>query len=93
MTIVPKEMYRFNTILIKLPMTFFTEPKQTKKSQFIWDLFIDYAKAFDCVDHNKLWKILKEMGISDHLTCLLEICMQVRKQQLELDMEQQIGFK
>ena len=34
-------------------------------------LFIDYAKAFDCVDHNKLWKILKEMGIPDHLTCLL----------------------
>ena len=33
--------------------------------------FIDYAKAFDCVDHNKLWKILKEIGISDHLTCLL----------------------
>ena len=33
--------------------------------------FTDYAKAFDCVDHNKLWKILKEMGISDHLTCLL----------------------
>ena len=34
-------------------------------------LFIDYAKAFDCVDHNKLWKILKEMGIADHLSCLL----------------------
>ena len=33
--------------------------------------FIDYAKAFDCVDHNKLWKILKEMGTPDHLTCLL----------------------
>ena len=33
--------------------------------------FIDYAKAFDCVDHNKLWKILKEVGITDHLTCLL----------------------
>ena len=33
--------------------------------------FIDYAKAFDCVDHNKLWKILQEMGITDHLTCLL----------------------
>ena len=49
--------------------------------------FIDYAKAFDCMDHNKLWKILKEMGIPDHLTCLLT-CMQVRKQQLELDMEQ-----
>ena len=37
----------------------------------IYFFFIDYAKPFDCVDHNKLWKILKEMGISDHLTCLL----------------------
>ena len=37
----------------------------------IYFCFIDYAKAFDCVDHNKLWKILKEMVISDHLTCLL----------------------
>ena len=37
----------------------------------IYFCFIDYAKAFDCVDHNTLWKILKEMGISDHLTCLL----------------------
>ena len=37
----------------------------------IYCCFIDYAKAFDCVDHNKLWKILKEMGIPDHLTCLL----------------------
>ena len=37
----------------------------------IYFCFIDYAKAFDCMDHNKLWKILKEMGISDHLTCLL----------------------
>ena len=37
----------------------------------IYFCFIEYAKAFDCVDHNKLWKILKEMGISDHLTCLL----------------------
>ena len=42
--------------------------------------FIDYAKALDCVDHNKLWKILKEMRIPDHLTCLLEICMQIKKQ-------------
>ena len=39
----------------------------------IYFRFIDYAKAFDCVDHNKLWKILKEMGIPDHLTCLLRI--------------------
>ena len=54
----------------------------------IYFCFIDYAKAFDCVDHNKLWKILKVMGIPDHLTHLWETCMQVRKQQLELDMEQ-----
>ena len=48
--------------------------------------FIDYAKLFDCVDHSKVWKILKEMETPDHLT--LEICMQVKKKQLELDMEQ-----
>ena len=56
----------------------------------IYFCFVDYAKAFDCVDHNKLWKILKEMGIPDHLTwpASWEICMQVRKQELELDMEQ-----
>ena len=59
----------------------------------IYFCFIDYAKAFDCVDHKKLWKILKEMGIPDHLTCLWETYMQVRKQQLELDMEQQTGSK
>ena len=59
----------------------------------IYFCFIDYAKAFGCVDHNKLWKILKEMVIPDHLICLWEICMQVRKQQLELDMEQQTGSK
>ena len=55
--------------------------------------FIDYAKAVDCVDHNKLWKILQDMGIPDHMTCLLRNLMQVRKQQLELDMEQQTGSK
>ena len=55
--------------------------------------FIDYAKAFNCVDNNKLWKILKEMGIPDHLNCLLRKLYVVRKQQLELDMEQQIGSK
>ena len=55
--------------------------------------FIDYDKAFNCVDHNKLWKILREMEIPDHLTCLWETCMQVRKQQLELDLEQQTGSK
>ena len=59
----------------------------------IYFYFIDYAKAFDCVDHNKLWKTLKEMGIPDHLTASWETYMQVRKQQLELDMEQQTGSK
>ena len=59
----------------------------------IYFCFIDYAKAFDCVDHNQLWKILEEMGIPDHLTFLLRTYMQVRKQQLELDMEQQTGSK
>ena len=54
--------------------------------------FIDYTKAFDCVDHHKLWKILQEMRIPDHLTCLLRN-LQIKKQQLELDMEQQNGSK
>ena len=57
----------------------------------IYFCFIDHAKVFDCVDHNKLWKILKEMGIPDHITCLLRTCMQVKKQQSESDMEQQTG--
>ena len=59
----------------------------------IYFCFIDYAKAFDCVDHNQLWKSLKEKGLPDPLTCLLRICMQVRKQQLDLDMEQQTVSK
>ena len=54
---------------------------------------MDYDKAFDCVDHNKLWKILKEIGMPETLPASWEICMQVRKQQLELDMEQQTGSK
>ena len=45
--------------------------KARKFQKNIYFCFIDYAKAFECVDHNKLWKILKEMGIPDHLTCLL----------------------
>ena len=59
----------------------------------IYFCFIDYAKVFDCVDHNKLWNLLKAMGIPDHLTCLLITCMQIRNQQLELDMRQQTGSK
>ena len=64
-----------------------------KKQEFqknIYFCFIDYAKDFDCVDHNKLWKILKEMGIPDHLTCLLR---NPYTGQEELDMEQQTGSK
>ena len=67
--------------------------KATEIQKNIYFCFIDYAKAFDCVDHNKLWKILKKMGIPDHLICSWETCMQVRKQQLELDTEQQTGSK
>ena len=57
----------------------------------IYFCFIDYAKAFDCVNHNKLWKIPKEMGGT--WPASWETCMQVRKQQLELDMEQQTASK
>ena len=49
--------------------------------------------AFDCVAHHKLWKILRETGIADHLTASWEICMQVKKQLLELDVEQQTGSR
>ena len=55
---------------IKLP----TSVESSKKQEFqknVYICFIDYSKAFDCVDHNKLWKILKEMGIPDHLICHL----------------------
>ena len=57
----------------------------------IYICFIDNAKAFDCVDHNKLQKILKEMGIPDHLTCLLRNLFTIKNQHLELGMEQQTG--
>ena len=60
------------------------KPREFQKN--IYFCFIDYAKAF-------VWKILQEMGIPDHLTCLLETCMQIRKQQLELDMEQKTSSK
>ena len=56
-------------------------------------LLFDYAKAFDCVDHNKLWKILLQMGIQATWPASWEIYMQVKKQQSELDMEQQTGSK
>ena len=56
---------------IKFPTSIGSLKKQKSSRKKIYFCFIDYTKAFDCVDHNKLWKILKEMGISDHLTCLL----------------------
>ena len=67
--------------------------KQKEFQKNIYFCFIDYAKAFDCVAHNKLWKILKEMGIPDTLPVSWEICIQVKKQQLEPDVEQQTGSK
>ena len=59
----------------------------------IYFCFIDYAKAFDCVDHNKLWKILKEMGIPDHLTCLLRNLYAGQEATVRTGMEQQTGSK
>ena len=59
----------------------------------IYFCFIDYAKAFDCVDHNKLWLILKEMGIPDHLTCLLRNLYAGQEATVRTGTEQQIGSK
>ena len=59
----------------------------------IYFCFTDYAKALDYVDHNKLWKILKELDYQNTWPASWETYMQVRKQQLELDMEQQTGSK
>ena len=56
---------------IKLPNICWIMEKAREFQQNIYFCFIDYAKAFDCVDHNKLWKILQKIGIPDHLTCLL----------------------
>ena len=78
---------------IKLPTSTGSWKKQESSRKNIYFCFIDYAKAFDCVDHNKLWKILKEMEYQTTWLASWETCMQVRKQQLELDMEQQTGSK
>ena len=78
---------------IKLPISAGSSKKQESFRKNIYFCFIDYAKAFDCVDHNKVWKILKEMRIQDHLTCFLRIQYAGRKQPWELDMEQQTGSK
>ena len=59
----------------------------------IYFCFLDYAKAFDCVDHKNLWKILREMGIPDHLTCLLRNLYADQEATVRPDMEQQTGSK
>ena len=67
--------------------------KSREFQKSIYFSIIDYAKTFDCVDHNKLWKNYKEMEYQAILPASWEICMQVKKQQLEPDMEQQTGSK
>ena len=64
------------------------KPREFQKNIYFY--FIAYAKAFDCVDHNKLWKIMKEMGIPDHLTCLLRN-LYAGQEAAELDMKKQTG--
>ena len=76
---------------IKLPISAGSLKKQWNSRKISIFCFIDYVKTFDCVYHNKLWKILKEMGIPDHLTWLLRNVY--GGQQLDLDMEQQTGSK
>ena len=78
---------------IKLPTSDGSWKKAREFQKNVYFCFIDYAKAFDCVDHNKLWKILKRWEYQTTWPASWEICMQVRKQQLELDMEQQTGSK
>ena len=67
------------------------KPREFQKNFYF--CFIDYAKAFDCVDHRKVFKILKEMGIPDHLICLFRNLYAGQEQQLELNMEPQTGSK
>ena len=78
---------------IKLPTSAGSWKKQESSRKNIYFCFIDYTKAFDCVDHNKLWKILKVMEYQTTWPASWETYMQARKQQLELDMEQQTGSK
>ena len=77
---------------IKLPTStgLWKKQENSKKNYFC---FIDYAKAFDCVDHNKLWKILQEMGIPDHLTCLLRNLYAGQEATVRTGHEQQTGSK
>ena len=77
---------------IILPTSTGSSKKQESSRKTSNFFFVDYAKVFECVDHNKLWKILREMGIPDHLTCLLRN-LYAGQEATELDMEQQTGSK
>ena len=78
---------------IKLTISVGSQKKQGNSRKNISFCFTDYAKVFECVGHNKLWKTLKQMGISDHSTCLLRNPFAGKKQQLEPDVEQRTGSK
>ena len=78
---------------IKWPTFAGSSKKQESSRKNIYFCIIDYAKAFDCVDHNKLWKTLKDMGIPEHLTCLLRNLYAGQETIVNLDMEQQTGSK
>ena len=78
---------------IKLPTSSGSPKKQKSSKKNIYFCFIDYAKAFDCLDQKKLWKILQEMGIPDHLTCLLRNLYADQEATLRLDIEQQTDSK
>ena len=78
---------------IKLPTSTGSSKKQESSRKNIYFCFIDYAKVFDCVDHNKLWKFWKRWECQTTWPVSWETYMQVRKQQLELDMEQYTGSK
>ena len=78
---------------IKLPTSAGSWKKQESSRKNIYFCFIDYAKTFDSVDHNKMWKILKEMGILDHLICLLRNLYAGQEATVKLDTEQQTVSK
>ena len=78
---------------IKSPTSAESPKKQESSRKNIYFCFTDYAKAFDCVDHNKVLENFQEMGIPDHMTCLLRNIYAGYEAKLELDMEQQTGSK
>ena len=78
---------------IKLPTFVGSLRKQREFQKNIYFCFIDYAKAFDYVDHNQLWKILKEMGTPDHLICLLRNLCAGQEATVRTGLEQQTGSK